>query len=69
MTEKGVDLTIITPCYNEELSVVDCAREVQKVMLSRLPKVKYEHTFIDNASTDGTVRELQKLLVAQKTLR
>ena len=69
MTEKGVDLTIITPCYNEELSVVDCAREVQKVMLSRLPKVKYEHIFIDNASTDGTVRELRKIASGSKNVK
>ena len=69
MTKKGVDLTIITPCYNEELSVVDCAREVQKVMLSRLPKVKYEHIFIDNASTDGTVRELRKIASGSKNVK
>ncbi len=69
MAKKGVDLTIITPCYNEELSVVDCAREVQKVMLSRLPKVKYEHIFIDNASTDGTVRELRKIASGSKNVK
>jgi len=69
MTEKSVDLTIITPCYNEELSVMDCAREVQKVMLSRLQKVKYEHIFIDNASTDGTVRELRKIASGSKNVK
>ena len=69
MAEKGIDLTIITPCYNEELSVVDCAREVQKVMSSKLPKVKYEHIFIDNASTDGTVRELRKIAGNSKNVK
>lgn len=69
MAEKGLDLTIITPCYNEELSVVDCAIEVQKVMSSKLPKVKYEHIFIDNASTDGTVRELRKIAGNSKNVK
>ena len=69
MAERGVDLTIITPCYNEEASVVDCAREVQKVMSSRLPKVKYEHIFIDNASIDGTVEELRKIASTSKNVK
>jgi glycosyltransferase involved in cell wall biosynthesis len=69
MTERGIDLTIITPCYNEEASVVDCAREVQNMMSSRLPKVKYEHIFIDNASTDGTVRELRKIARSSKNVK
>ncbi len=69
MAKTNVDLTIITPCYNEELSVVDCAREVQKVMSSRLPKIKYEHIFIDNASTDGTVRELRKIANGSKNVK
>lgn len=69
MAKESVDLTIITPCYNEELSVVDCAREVQKVMSSRLPKIKYEHIFIDNASTDGTVRELRKIANGSKNIK
>jgi len=69
MAEKGVDLTIITPCYNEEASVVDCAQEVQNVMSSRLPKVKYEHIFIDNASTDGTVIELRKIARSSKNVK
>jgi len=69
MAERGIDLTIITPCYNEEASVVDCAREVQKVMSSRLPKVKYEHIFIDNASIDGTVQELRKIASTSKNVK
>ncbi len=69
MAEKGIDLTIITPCYNEEASVVDCAREVQNVMSSRLPHVKYEHIFIDNASIDGTVLELRKIAGSSKNVK
>lgn len=69
MAERDIDLTIITPCYNEEASVLDCALEVQKVMSLRLPKVKYEHIFIDNASTDNTVLELRKIAHSSKSVK
>jgi glycosyltransferase involved in cell wall biosynthesis len=69
MAEKNIDLTIITPCYNEEASVLDCAIEVQKVMSVMLPKVKYEHIFIDNASTDNTVAELRKIAGLSKNVK
>jgi glycosyltransferase involved in cell wall biosynthesis len=69
MAETGIDLTIITPCYNEEASVLECAQEVQKIMSSKLPMVKYEHIFIDNASTDGTVNELRKIAAGSKTVK
>lgn len=69
MAEKNIDLTIITPCYNEEASVLDCAKEVQKIMSVMLPKVKYEHIFIDNASTDNTVAELRKIAGLSKNVK
>jgi glycosyltransferase involved in cell wall biosynthesis len=69
MPEKNIDLTIITPCYNEEASVLDCAMEVQKIMSVMLPKVKYEHIFIDNASTDNTVAELRKIAGLSKNVK
>jgi glycosyltransferase involved in cell wall biosynthesis len=69
MAKKSIDLTIITPCYNEEASVLDCAIEVQKVMSAKLPKVKYEHIFIDNASTDNTVVELRKIANLSKNVK
>jgi glycosyltransferase involved in cell wall biosynthesis len=69
MAKKSIDLTIITPCYNEEASVLDCAVEVQKVMSAKLPKVKYEHIFIDNASTDNTVVELRKIASRSKSVK
>ena len=69
MAEKGIDLSIITPCYNEEASVVDCARVVKNLMSSRLPKVKYEHIFIDNASTDETVLKLREIARNSKNVK
>jgi glycosyltransferase involved in cell wall biosynthesis len=69
MSQKKVELSIITPCYNEESLIVDCAEEVRKVMSLKLPTVKYEHIFVDNASTDRTVKELRKVAHNSKNIK
>ncbi len=53
-------ISIITPCFNEEGNVEECALAVKEIMLSELPEYEYEHIFADNASTDRT-----KLIVDQ----
>jgi len=55
------DLTIITPCYNEEINVESCVATVSTVMKTKLPDLRYEHIFVDNASTDNTVEILKVL--------
>jgi glycosyltransferase involved in cell wall biosynthesis len=64
-----IDISIITPCFNEEENVQDCATAVAKVMSTQLPDLNYEHIFIDNCSTDGTIRELKKLAYADKNVK
>ena len=54
-------LSIITPCYNEELNVAICAHELKKVMQEQLPGYDYEHIFADNASTDETLVKLREI--------
>jgi len=56
-------ISIVTPCYNEEENVEEIYKEIKKIF-SHLPKYKYEHIFIDNASSDSTVSILKK--IAQK---
>jgi len=53
-------LSVITPCYNEELNVEICASELKKVM-EQLPGYDYEHIFADNASTDSTLSKLREM--------
>lgn len=48
-------ISVITPCYNEEVNVEICAQELRKVMREQLPGYDYEHIFADNASTDSTL--------------
>ena len=58
---KKLDLSIITPCFNEIENVALCAEAVRTVMSSSLPRLSYEHIFVDNSSTDGTSIRLKNL--------
>lgn len=51
-------ISIITPCFNEELNVQDCYEAVRDIFGSRLTGYRREHIFCDNASTDKTVEIL-----------
>ncbi len=53
-------ISIVTPCYNEEDNVFELYTRVRSVV-SKLEHYTYEHIFIDNASTDGTVARLKTL--------
>jgi glycosyltransferase involved in cell wall biosynthesis len=63
MPESGMTrklITIMTPCYNEELNVRELHRRVL-AMAASLPEYRFEHLFIDNASKDGTVNVLREM--------
>lgn len=53
-------ITIVTPCYNEELNVRELYHRMRAVM-DDLPQYSYEHIFIDNDSKDGTVAILRAM--------
>ncbi|MDF2772315.1 MAG: glycosyl transferase family 2 [Geminicoccaceae bacterium] len=53
-------ITVLTPCYNEEENVEPLYRAV-KDEFAKLPQYRYEHLFIDNASTDRTVAILRSI--------
>jgi glycosyltransferase involved in cell wall biosynthesis len=54
LTEIDIDLTIITPCFNEENSIQICIEAVKNMMSSSLPDLSYEHIIMDNCSNDST---------------
>ena len=62
-------LSIITPCYNEEVNVEICAHELKKVMREKLSGYDYEHIFADNASTDSTLAKLRGLAQSDKNIK
>ncbi len=61
-------LTILTACFNEEQNVREVHRQVKAAMES-LPGHDYDHLFIDNASTDGTVGILRDLAAQDRHVR
>jgi len=61
-------LTILTPCYNEEENVREVYLQVRAAVIAA-GNYKYEHLFIDNASTDNTLGELKALAAQDKNVK
>jgi glycosyltransferase involved in cell wall biosynthesis len=61
-------ISIVSPCYNEVECIEDFYRQVRSVMAS-LPGYDYEHVFIDNNSTDGTIPALRQLAGQDKKVK
>jgi glycosyltransferase involved in cell wall biosynthesis len=59
---------VVTPCYNEEGNVEELQQRIREVFAA-LPEYSYEHIFIDNASTDGTVAALRRLAAADERVK
>ena len=54
-------ISIITPCFNEELSIENCVSEVRRVMETELSNFDYEHICVDNSSSDQSVTILKEI--------
>lgn len=61
-------ISIVTPAYNEQENVLEVYRQTKEVF-THLPGYRYEHIFIDNASTDRTVSILRELAAADANVR
>ncbi|MDD2699111.1 MAG: glycosyltransferase family 2 protein [Arcobacteraceae bacterium] len=53
-------ISIVTPCFNEQDNVEELYSRV-KATMGLLDNYRYEHIFIDNASTDNTVNILKSI--------
>jgi glycosyltransferase involved in cell wall biosynthesis len=62
-------ISIVTPCYNEELNVAECYRTVRRIVEEQLPAYDYEHVFCDNASTDRTLAILREIAGQDRHVR
>jgi glycosyltransferase involved in cell wall biosynthesis len=61
-------ITIMTPCYNEVLNVREIHRRVMAIG-DQLPQYRFEHLFVDNASTDGTVDVLRQMAAEDPSVK
>lgn len=62
-------ISILIPCYNETENVVPMSEAVIHEMTTKLPQYDYELVFIDNCSTDGTQKKLEKLCAQNKKIK
>jgi glycosyltransferase involved in cell wall biosynthesis len=66
---KDIDISIITPCFNEVDSVFECSESIRNIMKHKLPTLNYEHIFIDNDSTDSTVEKIKEICLKDKNVK
>lgn len=54
-------ISIVTPCFNEQLNVAKCYETVKSLFDKELKGFTREHIFCDNASTDATPAILREI--------
>lgn len=54
-------ISVIVPCYNEESAIPYFWEEITKIADSEMSYVDFEFLFVDDGSTDGTLRTLRKM--------
>jgi len=62
-------ISVITPCYNEEHSIIDCYKSIKSIFETHLKEYDYEHIFCDNSSTDLTVTLLKGIATDDKRVK
>src|SRR5580658_827008 len=61
-------ISVLTPCFNEESNVSELYQRV-RAAVAAAGDYKYEHIFIDNASTDNTLGELKAVAIQDKNVK
>jgi glycosyltransferase involved in cell wall biosynthesis len=61
-------ISIVTPCFNESANVDQLHARLARVR-EQLPAYRFEHIFIDNASTDGTVARIKQIIARDSDVR
>jgi glycosyltransferase involved in cell wall biosynthesis len=61
-------ISIVTPCFNEAENVGELHARLKSVR-DELPQYRFEHIFIDNASTDDTVARIKSLISIDPAVR
>ena len=60
-------ISIVTPCFNEEQNIEELAQRI-KIVMKEL-NYDYEHIFIDNASSDSTVKKIKRLCQGDQRIK
>ena len=62
-------ISVLIPCYNEVENVELMSQSVINIMIETLPMYDYEIVFIDNCSTDGTRKVLEKICLENRKIK
>ena len=62
-------ITVVTPCFNEELNIRECYEAVRTLFNGELSGYRREHIFCDNASTDRTLPILREIAGADPSVK
>lgn len=62
-------ISIITPCFNEELNLRECYKKVKEIFNTKLKKYNREHIFCDNDSTDTTQKILRSIAAKDQCVK
>ncbi|MFZ0219873.1 MAG: glycosyltransferase family 2 protein [Candidatus Aquirickettsiella sp.] len=62
-------ISVITPCFNEEASIIECIEQVKKIFERDLQRYELEHIFCDNGSSDKTVEILKKVASQDRRIK
>ncbi|MEK6730703.1 MAG: glycosyltransferase family 2 protein [Pseudomonadota bacterium] len=62
-------ISIMSNCYNEEENVDEFYQQIKEIMMSYQDKYEYDHLFMDNSSTDGTVKKIKAIIEKDKHVR
>jgi glycosyltransferase involved in cell wall biosynthesis len=60
-------ISIVTPCYNEQDNIDELYQRIVEVMADQ--PYDYEHIYIDNCSTDGTVQKIKEIAASDRRLK
>lgn len=69
MRDERKTISVVTPCYNEELNIAEAYESVRRVFEEHLPGYRREHVFCDNASTDASQLMLRALAARDPQVR
>lgn len=61
-------ITVVVPCYNEQAAIPIYYKEMKK-MIGSMQDVSFELIFVDDGSSDGTLKELRELARRDNSVR
>jgi glycosyltransferase involved in cell wall biosynthesis len=62
-------ISIVTPCYNEELNIRECHAAIRELFAGELREYRREHLFCDNASSDATPEILREIAARDENVK